>query len=934
MICRRQSRTKATRFLTVIVAMLVLSLVSKAQDNQQSQYDRGTPPQHAAGVSSIGSYIAADVGTVNLGNGSLNFKLPLGNVGGRGFWLPLTLNYSSKIWSARRGDVFNPDPAPGHRDPVTWGQYSDDGADITYFVAGGWTIGAAPYLRARGQGITSHHNPSNDCTDYDWMLVKLTLVLPDKGEIELRDDAKDGSPSSAILDSFGCRAKDSGRGTRWHATDGSAAIFINQNNDGVVNGDLAGVVITSDGTRYHFINAGIVSPIGATGVNHLARCDWVEDRNGNKIIISYPDGFHVIYTDQMGRTTTVQWDDPLGTRLTDPDNPGVILAILVTLPAAGGGLHYYKIKTGVMNANYRGGISPLLPVFNGNSEFTFVGTALFNGGTDAGLDWIDGKPVLTQLILPDNRALTFKYNEFGEVAEVQLPTGGKVQYDYQSLLLDSTSGSGLPVGNTLGAESIAAGGGNVRAVDRAVTTRRTYPDGSTLEATWTYSYKQSLDLTSGNTEVKCIASGQTLLDEYHYFMPAGRFVTSASGGGVDGTGYSLWSTGVEGRSERRGPNGVTVLSASTQEWSQRAAVSWTGSYPSQQIANDNRIDEETKILDDGSTARVHTAYDQFNNPTRVDEYHFDDSLKRYTTTSYVTGSPYWGSGVNSRNMVRLPFQQSVFDGPTATELARTTYEYDNYISDTNNQPLASYSDFFSIPGHTSSYDTSFIVRGNPTKVTRRVNSTVSLDSYTRYDVLGNVVSAKDPRGNVAAIDYLDDFGNGNNPGFNSGGHGTYSLPTKLTSPPPNPSEPAHIARAQYDFSTGLLTGFKDRNGIITQTLYNDPFDRPTQIKSALGTLAENHSAMYYAGLNPLTVFGVTLTNNDVLTAKDQTSIDDAALRSWTKTDGFGRTTDAFTRDPQGDVKATTIYDGLGRTKRVTNPYRSTSDPTYGYTETT
>jgi len=172
------------------------------------------------------------------------------------------------------------------------------------------------------------------------------------------------------------------------------------------------------------------------------------------------------------------------------------------------------------------------------------------------------------------------------------------------------------------------------------------------------------------------------------------------------------------------------------------------------------------------------------------------------------------------------------------------------------------------------------------------------------------------------------------PGFNTGGHSTYSLPTKLTSPPPNPSEPAHIARAQYDFSTGLLTGFKDRNGIITQTLYNDPFDRPTQIKSALGTLAENHSAMYYAGLNPLTVFGVTLTNNDVLTAKDQTSIDDAALRSWTKTDGFGRTTDAFTRDPQGDVKATTIYDGLGRTKRVTNPYRSTSDPTYGYTETT
>jgi hypothetical protein len=314
MISRSQHRRKTTRFLTALVAVLVLSLVSKAQSNQQSQYDRGTPPQHAAGVSSIGSYISADIGTVNLGNGSLNFRLPLGNVGGRGFWLPLTLNYSSKIWSARRGQIATT--------AVTWAQYSDDPTDLTYFVAGGWTIGAAPYLRARGQGITPHDNPP--CTDYDWMLVKLTLVLPDKGEIELRDDAKDGSPSSAVLDSNGCRAKDSGRGRRWHATDGSATIFINENNDGVVNGDLAGTVITSDGTRYHFFNQSTPNPIGPADGPRIARCDWVEDRNGNRITISYPDGFHVIYTDQLGRATTVQQDDPTtgGTRLYDPEYPG------------------------------------------------------------------------------------------------------------------------------------------------------------------------------------------------------------------------------------------------------------------------------------------------------------------------------------------------------------------------------------------------------------------------------------------------------------------------------------------------------------------------------------------------------------------------------------------------------------------------------------
>ena len=89
----------------------------------------------------------------------------------------------------------------------------------------------------------------------------------------------------------------------------------------------------------------------------------------------------------------------------------------------------------------------------------------------------------------------------------------------------------------------------------------------------------------------------------------------------------------------------------------------------------------------------------------------------------------------------------------------------------------------------------------------------------------------------------------------------------------------HTARSQYDFSTGLLTGFKDRNDVITQSIYNDAFDRPTQVKVALGMPVENHTTMYYAGLNPLIVFGVTLTNNDMLTAKDQAALDDGNLRS-------------------------------------------------------
>ena len=88
-----------SRAIRIGLLLPIILFCSRAALSQQSQYDRSTPPQHAAGVSSLGSYTSADVGTVNLSNGALNLKFPIGSVGGRGFSLPLTLNWSSKIWS-------------------------------------------------------------------------------------------------------------------------------------------------------------------------------------------------------------------------------------------------------------------------------------------------------------------------------------------------------------------------------------------------------------------------------------------------------------------------------------------------------------------------------------------------------------------------------------------------------------------------------------------------------------------------------------------------------------------------------------------------------------------------------------------------------------------------------------------------------------------
>jgi RHS repeat-associated protein len=914
-----------TSFLGILALVFLSALTTCAQD--QSQYDHGTPPQHAAGISSLGSYVSTELGTINLGNGSLNFKIPVGEVGGRGFWLPLTLNYSSKIWSADTGTDIVTDPT--YRTfPAGYAVYDDPAhaGDIFERVAAGWTIGVAPMLRARGTGISSHHNNTTGCTDYDLVLVKLTLVLPDKGEIELRDDSTNGAPLGAITGTNQCRDMDGWRGWRWHATDGSGTIFIADTNNGVSFGNLSGWLITSDGTRYRFDDN--VAPYASSAyLGKQARASSVTDRNGNKVTISYAGNPpSVTYTDQLGRATKIEYN------VNDPQT-GQPLAVLVTLPGYQGQNRYYKIKTDVMNQHYRSGINPTLPVINGDqsgmeTDYTWPGprTSLFPNSWGGGAERIDNQNILSQLTLPDGRSLNFAYNEFGEVAEVQMPTGGRVQYDYIYVPT-------LPAGNSLNFE-VNPRVGDCRPVDRAVTARRTYPDGDTsgaAESCWTYSYNathgSSPQTTNGYTDVQARTSDNStlLLSTRHLFMDANRFLTS-----LGGSGYSLWSTGVERRTETRDAVG-NVMAASEQDWTQRAALNWSSytPYPTEQIANDNRVNEERKILDDGSVVRTRTYYQAnvpYNNPTEVQAFDFDGSLKRRSVTSYVdsstliNGFDYTSDAIH---LLSLPLTQTLYDG-NGNQVAQSVNEYDNYANDTNHAPLQ---DYGTVTQHDSNYGASYLTRGNLTRTGRWLNLTNSfIYSYPRFDDLGNVVSAKDPNGNVASISFADDFGDGSNPGSGTNGTfgPTYALPTLITSPPPTPGA-VQTARSQYDFSTGLLTGFRDRNNIVTQTIYNDPFDRPTQVKSALNTGVESHAAMYYAQATPIIVYGVTLTNNDVLTARDQVTLDDSVLRSWTHTDGFGRPVESWSRDPQGDDKVATIYDALGRAKQTSNPFRPSAE---------
>jgi YD repeat-containing protein len=440
-----------SRRISVVPLLLTLAIITlsclPALAQEISQYDRGTPPQFAAGVSSFGSYISADLGVVNLANGSLNFKIPLGVVGGRGFSVPLTLNYSSKVWSARK-DIETSCGDTGRL--VAYAMYNDSQNFLSLYnrLAPGWTVGAAPALKVQGVGV-EHKVCSGgiESPPFSWTLTKLTLAMPDGGEIEFRDDLTEGAP---LKTPDGCipfsGAYDGNRGQRWHATDGSGMVFISDVANGVVLGKVSGVVIAPDGTRYRFVDT---DPLTYTprvdDFQKVINCVSITDRNGNVIYINYTPatssaGEATTYTDQLGRVTRVQM------AVEDPENPGQYLALLVTLPGYGGP-RYIKVRGGIMNQNYRPGIAPQLPVINGDYiyEWGSPHTSLFPKSYGLWAERIDDRGVLTDIILPDNRALNFKYNEYGEIAQVTLPTGGVIQYDY-------AYSNSLPSGNSLGVE--------------------------------------------------------------------------------------------------------------------------------------------------------------------------------------------------------------------------------------------------------------------------------------------------------------------------------------------------------------------------------------------------------------------------------------------------------------------------------------------------
>src|SRR5579864_5292280 len=211
------------------------------------------------------------------------------------------------------------------------------------------------------------------------------------------------------------------------------------------------------------------------------------------------------------------------------------------------------------------------------------------------------------------------------------------------------------------------------------------------------------------------------------------------------------------------------------------------------------------------------------------------------------------------------------------------------------------------------------VRGNLTTASRWLNTSTSpVVSHTNWYDTGEVYQAIDPLGHTTTHSYESYYA------------GAYSTKTC--------NALSQCVSGTYDLSTGMLTSFTDANaGTSGQASGNTPGNAAHTSNYSYDYMFRLTSAQAPpdpAGNRPQTSFTYSAPNvfplNVQRTRTITGSLNDVATNYF---DGLGRVYQSQHATPNGNATVQTTYDGLDHIVQVTNPYYSTSDPTYGVIQT-
>jgi RHS repeat-associated protein len=811
-----------------------------AEDIWKSLLDGTTPPGIAPGAPA-GSYALSGFETVNLYNGNLNFALPLLEVSGRGearytMMLPIEHRWDIKI-QERYGHspIYYLQSAESHAHQVGYGP----GILIS-------RVGRERSFCGDGTPITTN------------TLTRLTFVGPGGTEYELRDVKSDGAPQPWRT----CSDPNPipfNREREFVTSDGTTMTFIAEAN--VMDQDLespsltvgSGVLKFRDGTRYSIANGRVVKII---------------DRNGNRLDFEY----HPVYekavvkiTDSLGREINIQYGDP-----------GPPIQDIITFKGFNGATRTIKIAYRSLSTLLRDGGS--LPKINNLfPELTNPGV-----NPDPG-DQYNDFALVSEVKLPNSdpgqtdpayRTYHFRYNPYGELARVTLPTGGMFEYDHGS----GTTGTGGVWGDSM--------------VYRRVKERRTY-NNSVLEGKITYNAPTTTPFLPHVVTVRHRDPvGIILAVDKHAFHG-----TPLNAVAVGPVGYSSWKEGKEYQTEFLNGAETAVLRKEVHTWAQRGAGHASTIPLDAAKPNDQRIIQTDVTLDGSLTSKVTFEYslNAFNNKTHTYKYDFGGTvLKRHTQTDYKIDSNYTGASVHLRS---LPERVTTYNGGVNSV---TEYTYD--------VPSAALQNASSIIGHESAWNTSYTTRGNIVKQARWLNTTSEWLSTTReYDIAGNVVKETDPRGHSTTISYIDSFMDSS--------RNTYAFPTQAT------NALNQTISNVYDYYTGQRFKFIDVNGQATFLDYTDDLDRLKQVIFPVGSTTYN-----YDDQPNLSKSTATQTLN---------SCGRPLIISEIFYDSLGRKNKTRLQENATSTYTFQKYDARGRLFQVSNPYRPpTTEATACYTTTT
>jgi RHS repeat-associated protein len=527
------------------------------------------------------------------------------------------------------------------------------------------------------------------------------------------------------------------------------------------------------------------------------------------------------------------------------------------------------------------------------------------------------RQVVSSIVLPNQQSYSFQYDSWGDIAQIMEPSGTIINYQWATVNL-----------NTAGSDLV-----------RAVTQRTVVHDGES--DTWTLSYTpnstSSYNIPSEYVTVTSPPNtsgtqAQTIYG-YNNAQQLIQIKYLASPGGNSLLQYDLtwdWSL----------PDPDNLLT-SIQTTLDNGMVSLRKyqydlyGYPYQTMDCTTDFMNCWSIAQSGSygppTYLIPLAYEpgSHGNVTTIQEYDWGQgapgtlplvrqTIRKYlqdTNSNYFVDSPFTtgtiGGALPLRNIVNRVVSETIFDG-SAVCTGTGTWAGDG--NGTITPPPACQAN--QIAQTAVTYDqnapSTYGYYGEATAISHWLNSpssTMLTSSYT-YDSYGNILTVIDPKNHTTTYGYSDAWAGSSNCAV------PYAANAYLTSVT---NALGQQSTQSYYECTGKLAAYKDANDLAAgnngTTFSYDMMGRKTLVS-------------YPDGGQTATAYNDSAHTIDV----QQLIIAGKTHEALTQLDNLGRAVQTqLLSDPQGVTYATTSYDALGRKYQVSNPYRSTSDSTYGKT---